>query len=89
LVARGQEDDPAAPAVPCARRAYLEGRLLDLKSRALDDFAHGGLKGEGLMSGIVALVNDTRASLACLGRTEVGGPDTKADRSAARSGLES
>jgi TRAP-type uncharacterized transport system substrate-binding protein len=64
LIARGQEADPAAPADPAARRAYLEGRLLDLKSRALQDFANGGLRGEGLMSGIVSLVNDTRESLA-------------------------
>jgi hypothetical protein len=66
LIARGQECDPSAPAEPAARRAYLEERLLDLKSRALLDFANGGLKGEGLMSGIVSLVNDTRASLARL-----------------------
>jgi TRAP-type uncharacterized transport system substrate-binding protein len=66
LVARGQEADPAAPSDPAARRAYLEERLLDLKSRALQDFANGGLKGEGLMSGIVSLVNDTRTSLARL-----------------------
>jgi X-X-X-Leu-X-X-Gly heptad repeat protein len=66
LIARGHEADPAAPADPCARRAYLEDRLLDLKSRALADFANGGLRGEGLMFGIVSLVNDTRASLARL-----------------------
>jgi TRAP-type uncharacterized transport system substrate-binding protein len=66
LVARGQEQDPAAPPDPATRRAYLEERLLDLKSRALADFANGGLKGEGLMFGIVSLVNDTRASLARL-----------------------
>jgi hypothetical protein len=66
LIARGQETDPAAPAEPAARRMYLEDRLLDLKSRALQDFANGGLKGEGLMSGIVSLVNDTRSSLARL-----------------------
>jgi TRAP-type uncharacterized transport system substrate-binding protein len=63
LIARGQEFDPQAPADPPALREYLEGRLLDLKSHALKDFAEGGLKGEGLMSGIVSLVNDTRASL--------------------------
>jgi hypothetical protein len=63
LVARGQEADPAAPSEPASRRAYLEERLLDLKSRALQDFANGGLKGEGLMWGIVSLVNDTRCSL--------------------------
>jgi TRAP-type uncharacterized transport system substrate-binding protein len=63
LIARGQEIDPSAPADPEARREYLEDRLLDLKSDALKDFAEGGLKGESLMSGIVALVNDTRNSL--------------------------
>jgi hypothetical protein len=64
LIARGQEQDPNAPAEPAAREVYLEDRLLDLKSRALADFANGGLKGEGLMFGITSLVNDTRASLA-------------------------
>lgn len=63
LVARGQESDPSAPTDPTTRRIYLEDRLLDLKSQALQDFAEGGLKGEGLMSGIVSLVNDTRRSL--------------------------
>src|SRR5262249_38506270 len=63
LIARGHETDPAAPADPLSRRAYLEERLLDLKSRALQDFAAGGMRGEGLMSGIVSLVNDTRESL--------------------------
>jgi TRAP-type uncharacterized transport system substrate-binding protein len=66
LIARGQEEDPAAPTDPAARRAYLEEQLLDLKSRALADFASGGLTGEGLLSGIVSLVNDTRVSLAQL-----------------------
>jgi hypothetical protein len=63
LVARGQEPDALAPVDPTARRLYLEDKLLDLKSRALQEFADGGLKGEGLMSGIVSLVNDTRSSL--------------------------
>jgi hypothetical protein len=67
-VARGHEDDPEAPRDPPARRAYLEDRLLDLKSQALRDFADGGLKGEGLMSGIVSLVNDTRRSIDRIGR---------------------
>jgi hypothetical protein len=68
LVARGHEDDPAAPRDAPARRAYLEDRLLDLKSQALRDFAEGGLKGENLMSGIVSLVNDTRRSIDRIGR---------------------
>jgi hypothetical protein len=72
LVARGQEDDPDAPDDPRARRAYLEDRVLDLKSQALNDFAEGGLKGEGLMAGIVSLVNDTRKSIEKIGRDEEG-----------------
>ncbi len=62
-VARGQEVDPGAPADPDARRAYLIDRLDDLKSEAVREFAEGGLKGEGLLSGVVALINDTRNSL--------------------------
>jgi hypothetical protein len=64
LVARGSEDDPEAPLDPAARRAYLLDKLDDLKSEAVRDFAEGGLRGEGLLAGVVALVNDTRASLA-------------------------
>jgi TRAP-type uncharacterized transport system substrate-binding protein len=79
LIARGLEVDPAAPVDPCARRAYLEERLLDLKSRALQDFANGGLKGEGLMTGIVSLVNDTRASLARLEASASSGKNPKTD----------
>jgi hypothetical protein len=63
-VARGLEDDPDAPPEPDARRAYLVDRLDDLKSEAIRDFADGGLRGEGLLAGVVALVNDTRSSLA-------------------------
>ena len=56
--------DPEAPPDPEARRAYLLDQLDDLKSEAIRDFADGGLKGEGLLAGVVALVNDTRSSLA-------------------------
>jgi hypothetical protein len=68
-VARGLEDDPEAPPEPDARRAYLLDRLDELKSEAIRDFADGGLKGEGLLAGVVALVNDTRSSLAAGSRT--------------------
>jgi hypothetical protein len=68
-VARGLEEDPEAPPEPDARRAYLLDRLDDLKSEAIRDFADGGLKGEGLLAGVVALVNDTRSSLAAGSRT--------------------
>jgi hypothetical protein len=74
LIARGQEIDRAAPTDPGGLRSYLEDRLLDLKSRALQDFASGGLRGEGLMQGIVSLVNDTRSSLARLAPTQPATP---------------
>jgi TRAP-type uncharacterized transport system substrate-binding protein len=64
MIAAGLEDDPAAPANVLALRALLERRLVMLKCRVLEDFAAGGLKGEGLMAGIIALINDTRESLA-------------------------
>jgi hypothetical protein len=62
-VARGLEDDPDAPTGRDARRAYLLDQLDDLKSEAVLDFEEGGLRGEGLLAGVVALVNDTRSSL--------------------------
>jgi hypothetical protein len=68
-VARGLEEDPDAPTDPDARRGYLLDRLDDLKSEAVRDFAEGGLKGEGLLAGVIALVNDTRSSLATGNRT--------------------
>jgi TRAP-type uncharacterized transport system substrate-binding protein len=66
LVASGAEFDPDAPTDPSELCHYLEARLTDLKCRAVADFAAGGLKGEGLMQGIIALINDTRNSLARL-----------------------
>jgi hypothetical protein len=70
LIARGQEFDQDAPADPRDLAEYLEDRLTDLKCEAVKDFAEGGLKGEGLMAGIVALVNDTRDSLARVASTK-------------------
>jgi TRAP-type uncharacterized transport system substrate-binding protein len=67
MLARGLEHDPAAPADAASLRAYLESRLTTLKCEVLQDFADGGLKGEGLMAGIIALINDTRESLAGMG----------------------
>jgi hypothetical protein len=58
------EHDPEAPPDPDARRTYLLDQLDDLRSEGIRDFADGGLKGEGLLAGVVALVNDTRSSLA-------------------------
>jgi TRAP-type uncharacterized transport system substrate-binding protein len=62
-IARGLEKDPAAPTDVPSLRTHLEGRLTSLKCRVLNDFAAGGLKGEALMAGIIALINDTRESL--------------------------
>jgi hypothetical protein len=62
-VARGLEEDPEAPATPDALRAHLEKRLSALKCRVLDDLAEGRLRGEGLVAGIIAAINDTRTTL--------------------------
>jgi hypothetical protein len=64
MVARGLEDDPSAPTDLPSLRSHLEGRLTTLKCKVVMDFAAGGLRGEGLMAGIIALINDTRESLA-------------------------
>jgi TRAP-type uncharacterized transport system substrate-binding protein len=64
MIARGIEDDPEAPIDPTSLRSYLHERLVSLKCKVLKDFAEGGLRGEGLMAGIIALINDTRESLA-------------------------
>jgi hypothetical protein len=64
MLAYGIQEDPAAPTDLESLRANLEGRLTTLKCKVLEDFAEGGLRGEGLMAGIIALINDTRESLA-------------------------
>ena len=64
MIGRGLENDPAAPTDVASLQAHLEGRLTTLKCKVLKDFAEGGLRGEGLMAGIIALINDTRESLA-------------------------
>jgi TRAP-type uncharacterized transport system substrate-binding protein len=64
MVACGLEVDPAAPTDVVSLQSHLERRLTTLKCAVLKDFAAGGLKGEGLMMGIIALINDTRESLA-------------------------
>jgi hypothetical protein len=75
MLARGLDVDPAAPSEPVALRAYLERRLTTLKCKVVEDFAEGGLKGEGLMAGITALINDTRESLAGLVAVWNGDPE--------------
>ncbi|HEX5272261.1 MAG TPA: TAXI family TRAP transporter solute-binding subunit [Gemmataceae bacterium] len=77
MLARGLEHDPGAPTEVTALRSHLEGRLSALKCKVLEDFAEGGLRGEALMAGIVALINDTRDSLAGM----VPAADGRRDRS--------
>jgi len=72
LVARGIVIDPDAPTTPLSLRAHLETRLSDLKCRVLIDFAEGGMMGEGLMTGIIAPINDTRNSLSGMLQPGVG-----------------
>jgi hypothetical protein len=73
-LARGVDHDQATPMDVASLRSQLEGRLTTLKCKVLDDFAEGGLKGEGLMAGIIALINDTRESLAGMGGGAKGSP---------------
>ena len=61
---RGTAPVGSPPADVPSFRSHLERRLTTLKCKVLKDFAEGGLKGEGLMAGIIALINDTRESLA-------------------------
>jgi TRAP-type uncharacterized transport system substrate-binding protein len=82
LLARGLEHDPAAPTDVPSLRSHLEDRLMTLKCGVLTDFAEGGLRGEGLMAGIIALINDTRESLARMG-TAQDGQSQSSDRAAA------
>jgi TRAP-type uncharacterized transport system substrate-binding protein len=78
MVARGLEADPAAPANAPSLRSHLEGRLTALKCKVLKDFAEGGLRGEGLMAGVIALINDTRESLAGMATARNGGGESPA-----------
>jgi TRAP-type uncharacterized transport system substrate-binding protein len=72
MLGRGLQDDPATPTDRESVRSLLERRLTTLKCKVLDDFASGGLRGEGLMLGIIALINDTRESLARIGTERDG-----------------
>jgi hypothetical protein len=63
-VAHGLEKDPQAPTTPEGLHTHLEMRLSALKCRVLAEFAEGGVKGEGSVTGIIAAINDTRSTLA-------------------------
>jgi hypothetical protein len=70
MIARGLEDDPTIPDDGRPLRSHLEERLTTLKCKVLEDFAAGGLRGEGLMAGIIALINDTRESLSVMRKAD-------------------
>jgi TRAP-type uncharacterized transport system substrate-binding protein len=84
MIGRGLEDDPAAPSDVPSLRSHLERRLTRLKCEVLEDFAEGGLKGEGLMAGIIALINDTRESLAGMVTVQNGASQSPAHDEAGR-----
>jgi hypothetical protein len=76
MVARGLEEDSDRPTEPEALRLHLETRLTRLKHDVVEEFAEGGLHGEGLLAGLIALINDTRVSLVSLGPRKVVSPGT-------------
>jgi hypothetical protein len=76
MVARGLEVDSDAPTEPKALRPHLETRLTQLKHDVIEEFAEGGLQGEGLLAGLIALINDTRESLRNMEARKAVGPGT-------------
>jgi hypothetical protein len=81
MVARGLEVDPDAPIEPKALRPHLETRLTQLKHDVIEEFAEGGLQGEGLLAGLIALINDTRESLLSMAAGKEVGPGTATEPS--------
>jgi hypothetical protein len=79
MIAAGLEEPPAALSDMASLRSHLERRLITLKCKVLEDFAAGGLKGEGLMASIIALINDTRESLAGMATAGNGAKQSPVD----------
>jgi hypothetical protein len=59
-LARGDEHDLQAPALPRDFIDYLEAQLAVVKQAAIDDYAHRRLVGDEALVGILTLVADTR-----------------------------
>jgi TRAP-type uncharacterized transport system substrate-binding protein len=59
-LARGDEQDIQAPALPRDFLEYLEAQLAVVKQSAIDDYAHRRLVGDEALVGILTLVADTR-----------------------------
>jgi hypothetical protein len=88
MIARGLEDNASPPTDLPSLQAQLEGRLTALKCKVLKDFAEGGLRGEGLMAGIIALINDTRVSLAGIVTARNAGRQSPAPEKVGHSSME-
>jgi TRAP-type uncharacterized transport system substrate-binding protein len=63
-LARGDERDIEAPALPRDFIEYLEAQLAVVKQAAIDDYAHRRLVGDEALVGILTLIADTRHLLA-------------------------
>lgn len=63
-LARGDEQDVQAPALPRDFIDYLEAQLAVVKQAAIDDYAHRRLVGDEALVGILTLIADTRHLLA-------------------------
>ncbi|MCI0681850.1 MAG: hypothetical protein L0Y71_07075 [Gemmataceae bacterium] len=59
LLARGLRDDPAMPRERSERIHYLQGRLAEIRSAVISEFAGGHLQGETLILSILTLIGDT------------------------------
>jgi hypothetical protein len=59
-LARGDEHDVQAPALPRDFIDYLEAQLAVVKQAAIDDYAHRRLVGDEALVGILTLIADTR-----------------------------
>ena len=63
LIARGAEVDGQAPVAPDDLRRYLDDRLQTLRRELIEDICEGRIKGDQVLTNILALLNDTRAGL--------------------------
>lgn len=57
---RGEEQDLAAPSLPCDFIDFLESRLVAIKRAAIEDYAARRLEGDEAFMSILTLVADTR-----------------------------
>ena len=63
LLARGAEVDSTAPVQPDDLITYLDNRLQRLRQNLIEDICEGRIKGDQVITNILALLNETRLSL--------------------------